>query len=179
MDIDRFVEDCVVANRDTEPQSAVLEVLRQVVQTPRAVLFALGEPKEAGIRVLHRSNTLTIFSATWTPQMNLMPHNHLMWANIGIYTGREDNIFWRRIEDGDHSSLEAAGAKSLGVGTATPLGPDIIHSVTNPIPRLSGAIHVYGGDFFGIARSEWNPETLLERPYDMSKNLKILAGANG
>jgi len=31
--------------------------------------------------------------------------------------------------------------------------------VTNPIPRLTGAIHVYGGDFFGVARSEWDAET--------------------
>jgi len=27
--------------------------------------------------------------------MTIMPHNHRMWAVIGIYTGREDNIFWR------------------------------------------------------------------------------------
>ena len=45
-----------------------------------------------------------------------------------------------------------------------PLGQDIIHSVTNPIPRLTGAIHVYGGDFFAIERSEWDPETLAEGP---------------
>jgi predicted metal-dependent enzyme (double-stranded beta helix superfamily) len=37
-------------------------------------------------------------------------------------------------------------------------GDNIIHSVTNPIPRLTGAIHVYGGDFFGAERSEWDPE---------------------
>jgi len=27
--------------------------------------------------------------------MTIMPDNHRMWAVIGIYTGREDNIFWR------------------------------------------------------------------------------------
>jgi predicted metal-dependent enzyme (double-stranded beta helix superfamily) len=48
-----------------------------------------------------------------------------------------------------------------------PLGRDIIHSVTNPIPRLTGAIHVYGGDFFAKPRSEWDPETLRERPFDL------------
>jgi hypothetical protein len=32
--------------------------------------------------------------------------------------------------------------------------------VTNPIPRLTGAIHVYAGDFFAAERSEWDPETL-------------------
>jgi hypothetical protein len=40
-----------------------------------------------------------------------------------------------------------------------------VHSVTNPIPRLTGAIFVYGGDFFSVARSEWDPETLVERAF--------------
>jgi predicted metal-dependent enzyme (double-stranded beta helix superfamily) len=115
----------------------------------------------------------------WSKYMTILPHNHEMWAVIGIYTGREDNIFWRRIKDEAGGRIEAAGAKALGVKDAVPLGRDIIHSVTNPIPRLSGAIHVYGGDFFGISRSEWNPETLIERPYDAAKNLRVLAGAEG
>ena len=49
---------------------------------------------------------------------------------------------------------------------AEPPGRDIIHSVTNPIARLTGAIHVYGGDFFGVPRSEWDPESLLEQRCD-------------
>ncbi|HSM70064.1 MAG TPA: hypothetical protein VK851_00840, partial [Anaerolineales bacterium] len=88
MDADRFVEDCVIANQDSDAQAAVKEVLARAVSTPSAVLAALGEPDKAELNVLLSSPTLTIFAATWTPQMNLMPHNHLMWANIGIYTGR-------------------------------------------------------------------------------------------
>ena len=34
----------------------------------------------------------------------------LLQPVIGIYTGREDNIFWRRSEEG---RIEAAGAKAL------------------------------------------------------------------
>jgi predicted metal-dependent enzyme (double-stranded beta helix superfamily) len=96
MDIERFVEDCVAANREVDAQAAVTEVLAKAVSTPDAVIASLGEPDKAGLNVLLSSATLTIFAATWTPQMNLMPHDHLMWANIGIYTGREDNIFWKR-----------------------------------------------------------------------------------
>src|SRR3546814_15538730 len=92
-----------------------------------------------------------------------------MWAVIGIYTGREDNVFWRRVPDGQDGRIEAAGARALGVRDAVPLGQEIIHSVTNPIPRLTGALHVYGGDFFGIDRSEWDPETLLEERYNVEK----------
>ena len=74
--------------------------------------------------------------------------------------------------------IEAAAAKSLGARDAEPLGRDIIHSVTNPVSRLTGAIHVYGGDFFAVARSEWDPETLLERDYDMAKNMRLFEEAN-
>ena len=38
--------------------------------------------------------------------------------------------------------------------------------------RPTAAIHVYGGDFFGIKRSEWNPETLLERPFDLDNEMQ-------
>ena len=61
---------------------------------------------------------------------------------------------------------------------ADPLGDNIIHSVTNPIPRLTGAIHVYGGDFFAAERSEWDPETLQEGRYDVAKNMKLFEEAN-
>jgi predicted metal-dependent enzyme (double-stranded beta helix superfamily) len=110
--------------------------------------------------------------------MTIYPHNHRMWAVIGIYTGREDNIFWRRIPGGDSSKVEAAGAKALGERDVEPLGKDIIHSVTNPIPRLTGAIHVYGGDFFAPARSEWDAETLTERPYDVQMAMRRFEESN-
>jgi predicted metal-dependent enzyme (double-stranded beta helix superfamily) len=53
-----------------------------------------------------------------------------------------------------------------------------IHSVTNPIARLTGAIHVYGGDFFGAERSEWDPETLQEGRYDAAKAMRLFEEAN-
>ena len=50
--------------------------------------------------------------------------------------------------------------------------------MTNPIARLTGAIHVYGGDFFGADRSEWDPETLEEGRYDVAKNMRLFEEAN-
>ena len=74
--------------------------------------------------------------------------------------------------------MEAAGARALCEKDAEPLGRNIIHSVTNPTPRLTGAIHVYGGDFFGAVRSEWDPESLLEQRYDVEKNMRLFEEAN-
>lgn len=162
MDIDRFIEDCVRANKESQAQAAVNEVLARAVSTPEAVIAALGDPERAGLNVLLKSPTLTIFAATWTPQMNLMPHDHLMWANIGIYTGREDNIFWRRTTQG----IKAYGADALFVKDTAMLPEDALHSVTNPLQRFTGGIHIYGGDFFGTTRSQWDPETLEEEPSD-------------
>ena len=65
-----------------------------------------------------------------------------------------------------------------GVGEVAPLGQDIVHSVTNPLDRLTCALHVYGGDFFGVDRSEWDPEDLTEKPYDFAKNMGAFAEAN-
>ena len=57
---------------------------------------------------------------------------------------------------------------ALGTGDVTILGRDIIHSVVNPLARISGAIHVYDGDFLHIQRSMWDAETLAEQPYDIN-----------
>jgi predicted metal-dependent enzyme (double-stranded beta helix superfamily) len=162
LDIDRFVADCVAANSEKNPQAAVNEVLARAVSTPKSVLAALGDPDKAGLNVLLKSPTLTIFAAKWTPQMNLMPHDHLMWANIGIYTGREDNIFWKRTPDG----IKAYSADALFVKDTAMLPEDALHSVTNPLQRFTGGIHIYGGDFFNTTRSQWDPESLEEEPSD-------------
>ena len=160
LDLDRFVADCVDASKDSDAQAAVEAVLAKAVASPSSVLAAIGEPARAGLKVLLSSPTLTIFAATWTPQMNLMPHDHLMWANIGIYTGREDNIFWRRTPDG----IEAYGADALFEKDTAMLPDDALHSVTNPLQRFTGGIHIYGGDFFDTTRSQWDSETLVEEP---------------
>jgi predicted metal-dependent enzyme (double-stranded beta helix superfamily) len=111
--------------------------------------------------------------------MCFLPHNHNMWSVVGIFSGREDNIFWRRVERGIAGSIEAAGARSLAKGDVTTLGRDIIHSVTNPIGKMTRAIHVYGGDFFAPVqpRSAWDPETLVEGPYEVDEIRRLFVEA--
>lgn len=177
-DLDRFLADCVAAAKESAPERAVREAVGRAVSDPEAVARTLGAPKRAEVQRLHVSDELTVLNVIWAPRMTIMPHEHNMWAVIGIYGGREDNIFWRRRGEGDRGPIEAAGARSLGPRDAHPLGRDVVHSVTNPTSRFTGALHVYGGDFFTTERSEWDPETLEERPYDLEKNLKLFQDAN-
>ena len=148
--------------------------MREALSDPSDMLNAIGEPTQAGLKVFLRSEELTIFAATWTPQMNLMPHNHHMWANIGIYTGREDNIFWHRTDDG----IKAKSAECLFTGDVGTLPNNAIHSVTNPLLRFTGGIHIYGGDFFNTDRSQWDPETLDEEPSNGDVIREIFRKAN-
>ena len=176
--VEQFVADCRAAYAEDTSHKAVREVAQRAVSEPNRVLAGLGEPARAGIYKLYHAPDLTILNVVWGPYMTLMPHNHNMWAVISVYTGREDNIFWRRVKGDANGAIEAAGAEALSAKDVKPLGRDIIHSVTNPIPRLTGAIHVYGGDFFAAARSEWEPESLHEGRYQIDKNMRLFEQSN-
>jgi predicted metal-dependent enzyme (double-stranded beta helix superfamily) len=93
---ERFVADCRAAFAEDPTHKAVREVLASTVSDPAAVLKGLGEPKRAEIQKLFHSDALTIINVVWAPGMMVMPHNHRMWAVIGIYTGREDNVLAAR-----------------------------------------------------------------------------------
>lgn len=162
-DKDRFIHDCIDAA--AEGQGAIRELVAQAVADPAGVMAQLGEPEHAGLTPLHRAPNLTIIKFVWAPYMSIMPHNHQMFSVVGIYAGREDNIFWRRRDDG----IEAASARSLSTRDVTALGHDTVHSVLNPIGKMTCALHVYGGDFFAPEqpRSQWNPETLAEEPWSI------------
>ena len=176
---DRFIEDCRAALNEGDSRGAIRDLVARAVSTPSHILRALGEPVRSGVNTIYRAPDLTILNLCWGPGMSIHPHDHRMWAVIGVYTGREDNIFWRRLRDADGNRIEAAAAaKSIGERDAEPLGRDIIHSVTNPVNRLTAAIHVYGGDFFATPRSEWNPETLEEHPYDVEHTKRVFEEAN-
>ena len=173
-DLDRFVEDCLKAVKDSSPEMATKAVVAKAVEDPSALMSVLGEPEKAGLNTLYRSDDLTVLNLVWGPEMKLSPHNHTMWASIGIYTGREENTFWRRDGDG----LQQLGQKMLENKEATWLGDTAIHSVYNPQLKLTGALHVYGGDFFREGRSEWDEETLKEHPYDSDKVRQLFEESN-
>ena len=177
-DLDRFIEDCRDAVREDPSHRAAREVLARANSEPAAILAALGEPTRAGVTPLYKSDTVTILNVVWGRRMTIMPHDHRMWAVIGVYTGARTTSSGAACRMKPGGLIEAAGAKSLGEGCAEPLGRDVIHSVTNPLDRLTAAIHVYGGDFYGGGRSDWDPENLLEREYDYALHRRMFEEAN-
>jgi predicted metal-dependent enzyme (double-stranded beta helix superfamily) len=172
-DLDTFIDECIAANREAEPRLAVKAVLDRAVSQPSAVAAVLP-PERAGLTPLHVSPELTVIRVVWAPRMHLWPHDHRMWAAIGIYTGGEDNAFYRR----DGVGIVESGGKELRERDVCLLGDDAVHAVTNPTTRFAGGIHVYGGDFFATPRSEWSGTPYTEQPYDVERTLAYFEAAN-
>jgi len=168
------VEELVAECRKTPEGAAVKEIVKRAVSRPEEVERVLGAPRKAEIQTLYRAADLTVLNVIWAPGMSIYPHDHRIWAVIGLYTGTEDNYFFRRTKQG----VERASFKKLEKSDASLLGEQAIHSVTNPLSRFTGAIHIYGGDFFAVPRSEFDAETLEERPYDVEKAKRVFLDAN-
>jgi predicted metal-dependent enzyme (double-stranded beta helix superfamily) len=171
---ERFIEKCCAALKEKETPDAVRELVTRAESDPEQIVAAFGEARRAGVKTLYRADDLTILNLCWGPRMKLKPHDHRMWAVIGIYAGCEQNIFYRRVGQG----LEQQGTKELHAKDTVSLGVDAIHTVVNPMDQVTAAIHVYGGDFFATPRSEWDPETFEERPYDVEDTLRVFEEPN-
>src|SRR5438094_948272 len=165
LNLDRFITECRAALTQPTPELVIKEILERAVSSPSEVEAVLGTPRQGSIATLHHVRDLTILNVVWTPGM---------WALIGLYGGREDNTFYRRSPTG----LQVAGGKQLETGNTALLGESVIHAVANPLRVFTGAIHIYGGDFFGTPRSEWDRETLQEQPFDVERARKLFADAN-
>ena len=172
-DVDEFLSECLAANTADQPRLAMKEVLDRAVSDPTALAAALP-PDRAQLTKLHVADDLTVLQVVWGPGQRIRPHDHRTWATIGIYSGGEDNSFYRRADGG----LAESGGRELRPKDVCLLGDDTIHAVHNPTGEFAGAIHIYGGDFFEIERSEFDPETFEERPYDPATTLRDFEAAN-
>jgi predicted metal-dependent enzyme (double-stranded beta helix superfamily) len=161
-DLDEFVSDCRAALQEGQPVLAVKEVLDKAVSDPGAVTAALRS--QPGVGLLHRSDDLTVVTVVipaGAPQT--LPHDHRMWALVGIYGGQEDNQFVRRSGDG----LSESGGRSIRPSETLAMGDDTIHAIRNPLEHSAlAAIHVYGGDLVAAERSMWTRPGYEEQPYD-------------
>jgi len=122
-DLDRFIADCRAALATSSPAAAVGAIVDRALAAPAEVEAALGSPLRGGLFTLHHSPELTILNVVWASGMAIYPHEHRMWAVIGLYGGREDNTFYRR----DARGLAVAGGKRLERSETALLDEAIIH----------------------------------------------------
>ena len=124
----------------------------------------LGTADRSTYEALYRGNDLLVLHGVVPPTPRPVdPHDHRMWAVIGVYHGQEDNQLFARTDD---AALEPIERFSLTAGEIRRLDASTIHSVHAAGGQYLGAVHVYGGDLFGTPRSTWRDG--VEQPNDES-----------
>ncbi len=165
----QLIESCRGVLDSADPARAVQEIVRDAIADRVSVVATLGHGQAASDTAaqyifLHQSAELTILHVITPRRFSSPPHNHLVWAVIGLYEGRERNTFYRR--DGDR--LRQEGVCEVAAPEAISLAPDAIHGIANPLDAPSYALHVYGGTLANPARSIWNPFTHAEEPFQLA-----------
>jgi len=103
---------------------------------------------------LFSSEDLTVQRILWPAGTWTAPHDHRMWAVIGVYSGEELNRLYQRTSDG----LQELRTCAVAQREVLALEADAIHMVENPHRQLTAGLHVYGGDMIGGERSSWRPD---------------------
>ena len=164
--LETFIEDCRRLVREPHAPRVALERMREAMAEPDAVARAMPA-LAAGSGVLaaplYRSAELTVRPVTLRPGLLSIPHDHGMWAVIGICQGEEANTFYRREGEG----LAESNHRIIHTGEAILLGEDVIHAIENPLGTPTIGLHVYGGDLLAAPRSMWDPHEGREHAYDV------------
>jgi predicted metal-dependent enzyme (double-stranded beta helix superfamily) len=171
---ENFIAQCRELASQADSHKHIKNLLDDALKDPVSIMTELGKPASAGFDVLYSSNNLSIINFVWAPGMELHAHNHNLWAVIGIYIGAEENTFYVR----RNNTIVKQNSKNITAGNAVMLGREVIHSVKNATEQFTGGIHIYGGDFINIERSQWDQSSFKESAYDMEDTRKIFADAN-
>ncbi|HKU98419.1 MAG TPA: autotransporter [Vineibacter sp.] len=159
----QLIAEARAAARGADPVGGLKAILERYLARTPDIEAALPTPlpDEA---LLHAGAELTVFHIRLPPGIQYPPHEHGMVALLGLYRGRETNLFYRR----DAGALIAAGEIEYRAPAVVALPATAIHAVCNRDATPSAAIHLYLGDLTQQARSMWHPDLSGERPYEQS-----------
>ena len=138
----------------------MLEVVLAAVADGGAIDAALGVENASYPSALHESADLTVQRITWWPGYRSLPHEHRMWAVVGVYDGVEVNRIFTRTA----ANLEPLTTREVGAGEVIALDETAVHSVENPLRTRTAGLHVYGGPILTQERSAWGPDG-REQPF--------------
>lgn len=165
--LELVVDRCRAAVKEPDAQSKVEAILQAAAADP-AIVRAVADRKGLAsleAMAIHRSDELTMLAAAIPPGFKAAPHNHNIWSVVSVCAGQEDNRFFERDGDG----LKPVGEASVVAPGVLANAADVIHAIANPLDTPLLAVHAYGGDLFATPRSNWDPETQKEIPFDWEK----------
>jgi predicted metal-dependent enzyme (double-stranded beta helix superfamily) len=153
-EVEAFVTACQHAATEVDPAGAVRDVVEAAIAEGPSIDAIFGTEVIGAFDTLFASPDLTVQRIGWPAGSRSSPHEHRMWAVVGVYAGTETNRLFERSRQG----LIEQSVQHLEVGEVLVLGDDAIHAVANPLRGRTVGLHVYGGDIVGSARSAWSPD---------------------
>lgn len=104
--------------------------------------------------------SFSVIAGVWRPGQTTPIHDHLTWALVGVYRGREKESIFKRVDEYSNEKLarlEMVSEKVNESGHVTVLGEKGIHRVDNPFMEPAWSIHVYGRDIGNVQRHSYDP----------------------
>lgn len=149
-----FVEDVRAAARSEHATKAVRAVLADVLADQDLLKSGLPAQDEDEIH-LFEDDTVSIWSCRFDPAFLMPPHEHKMDVHIGVVSGAEKNIMFRRTGE----RLEHVKTVAVEAGNVLSIGADGLHAVSAEGHAPSHALHVYLGPLTQIKRDLFDWET--------------------
>ena len=133
--------------------------------------FRQCDPEQGfSLHILHEepNHDLAVFLISWLPDRGTTPHNHKTWAVVVGMEGSEQEVNYKRLDDGSrpgHADLKAGETQVMKAGDVARCYPEHIHSVWNVGKDISMSLHTYGRHINYTGRSEFDPAAKREKPY--------------
>src|SRR3982074_3591824 len=141
-DIGEFVKRCFEGLETDSPVEVISDLLTVTVSKPDRLIDGLPDALGQEL-VLFRDPRLTIIQVSIAPGLQYPPHNHGMEAAIGLYSGRERNLWYGSAGRG---SIVINGGSELRPKDSIKMTGRVIHAVANPGAGHSAGLHVHLGD---------------------------------
>lgn len=177
--VEQFAEDMRAITSETSDDGEIVARVK-----PLAIRFAqdkswltdehrnANNAQGAAVFLLHEEpdHSLAVFASAYSAGRGFPPHDHGTWAIVAGVEGIEMDTYWRRLDDGSregYAELEKGVETPIAPGSASAMVTGEIHSVANQTDETTISLHVYGRHVGFIDRSQFDPETNVQEPFQV------------
>lgn len=129
---------------------------------PEEAFISRKDRYAMNLAYMPKDRIFSITSGIWNPGQTTTIHDHLTWALVGVYSGKERESIYKRMDDGSNpktAKIEMQSERTNGAGHVSVLNEKGIHKVDNLFEEPAYSIHVYGRDIGNTERHSYDPLT--------------------
>ncbi len=166
--IQEFAAEAEKSVRESSNETEILRGIKPNLEKllsskiPQEAFIPRSDRYAMNLVYMPEDRIFSIVAGVWQPGQTTPIHDHLTWALVGVYEGKENESIYRRTDDRSDekvAKLEKVSSKTNTKGHVTVLGQAGIHRVSNDFGMRAWSIHVYGRDIGGVERHSYDAVT--------------------